>query len=92
MNSEPDVADSIAVAVLAVPGVSGLHPGMFGEVGTYLPGHRVVGVRVGDAGTDIHVTVTTEASIDDTAARIRAAVAHLVTGTVNVTVEDIVEH
>ena len=46
--SETELADSIAAAVLAVPGVAALHPGMFGEVGTYLPGRRVTGVRITD--------------------------------------------
>ncbi|WP_380166347.1 hypothetical protein [Jannaschia sp. R86511] len=40
------LADVLAAAVLATPGVVGLHGGRFGEIGTYLPGRRVVGVRV----------------------------------------------
>ena len=44
-----DEVDLLAAAVRAVPGVAALHPGMFGEVGTYLPGRRVPGIRtVGD--------------------------------------------
>ncbi|MFD4183444.1 hypothetical protein ACFWPB_20405, partial [Rhodococcus sp. NPDC058514] len=43
---ETEPADLIADAVLAVPGVAGLHGGMFGEVATYLPGRRVLGVAL----------------------------------------------
>ena len=50
-------ADVVAAAVRAVPGVADLHAGMFGEVGTYLPGRRVSGVRLGEADTDIHVSI-----------------------------------
>ncbi len=82
--------DRIAAAVLAVPGVHDLHGGMFGEVGTYLPGRRVTGIRIGDDGTDIHVSVHFGAAIRETAAAIRAAVSPFVQSPVSVTVEDIV--
>ena len=39
-----DIADRVAAAVIAVPGVAFLHGGVFGEIGTYLPGRRVSGV------------------------------------------------
>ncbi len=64
---------------------------MFGEVGTYLPGRRVVGVRVTESSTDIHVCIFADAAVRDTALRIRQAVSGLVTvPPVNVTVEDVV--
>lgn len=88
MNSE--IADTIAAAVTRVPGVASLHAGMFGEVGTYLPGRRVVGVRVTESSTDIHVCIFVDAAVRDTALRIRQAVSGLVAGPVNVTVEDVV--
>ena len=83
-------ADLVAAVVRAVPGVADLHPGMFGEVGTYLPGRRVPGVRLGDTGTDVHVTVYFDAHVRDVATQIRRAVAVAVGGPVNVTVEDVV--
>ena len=86
--SEP--ADLVAAAVTGVPGVAGLHAGMFGEVGTYLPGRRVLGVRIGDGTTDVHVTLVFGAPVRVTAARIRDVVRELMGGTVNVTVEDVV--
>jgi uncharacterized alkaline shock family protein YloU len=83
-------ADRVAAVVRSVPGVADLHPGMFGEVGTYLPGRRVPGVRLGDTGADIHVSVYFDAPVRDVAAQIRSAVAVAVGGPVNVTVEDVV--
>ena len=83
-------ADFVAAVVRAIPGVADLHAGMFGEVGTYLPGRRVPGVRFADTGTDIHVTVFFGAPVRDVAAEIRRAVGAAVGGAVNVTVEDVV--
>ena len=85
-----DEVDLLAAAVRAVPGVAALHPGMFGEVGTYLPGRRVPGIRtVGDV-TEVHVSIVFDASVRDTAVRVRSAVSALTGGTVDVTVEDVV--
>lgn len=53
----PHVADVLAAAVLATPGVAGLHGGRYGEIGTYLPGRRVVGVRVDDDTVELHLIV-----------------------------------
>lgn len=89
-DSVGDLADDIASLVRATPGVAGLHPGMFGEIGTYLPGRKVTGVRVTDRGVDVHVIVDARFPLRSTAAAVRAAVAPAVPGsTVNVTVEDI---
>lgn len=86
--TEPE--DVVAAAVQSVPGVAGLHAGMFGEVGTYLPGRRVPGIRIGDGVTEIHVTLFFGAAVRETAARVREVVAGVVGGTVNVTVEDVI--
>jgi len=83
-------ADSIAQAVLAVPGVASLHAGMFGEVGTYLPGRRVAGVRIGADAIDVHVSLVFDAPVRATAAAIRRTLQPLTALPVNVTVEDIV--
>jgi hypothetical protein len=88
--SETELADSIAAAILAVPGVAALHPGMFGEVGTYLPGRRVTGVRIRDDAIDVHLTVHEGVDVRGTAAAVRDAVGRVAAGaTVDVTVEDI---
>ena len=84
-----DLADEVAEAVLAAPGVHALHGGAFGEVATYLPGRRVAGVRIRDTGCDVHVTVDWGASVHPTAAAIRASVRRLVAGAVDVTIEDV---
>jgi uncharacterized alkaline shock family protein YloU len=84
-------ADIVAAAATGVPGVVGLHSGMFGEVGTYLPGRRVPGVRIADGVTEVHVTLLFGSPVLETAARIRDVVAALVGGRVDVTIEDVVE-
>ncbi|GLP78396.1 hypothetical protein TUM20983_55060 [Mycobacterium antarcticum] len=86
-----ELADVVAAAVAGVPGVAGLHAGMFGEVGTYLPGRRVPGVRIADGTTEVHVTLSFGSPVLETAARIRDVVGPLVGGSVDVTVEDVVE-
>lgn len=81
--------DVVTAAVLGVPGVAALHAGMFGEVGTYLPGRLVPGVRIVDGVTDVHVALVFGTPVRETAAQIRDVVAGIVGGTVNVTVEDV---
>ena len=85
-----ELADVIAAAVTAVPGVAELHGGMFGEAATYLPGRRVPGVRLGDDGTEVHVSLLFGVPVRPTAEAVRNAVAPLVSGPVHVTVEDVV--
>jgi len=85
-----EIADRVAAAVLTVRGVTDLHGGMFGETATYLPGRRVLGVRLTEDVADIHLTLTYGAPVFATAQQVRAAVAALVPGPVNVTVEDVV--
>ena len=84
---EPGVteADLIAAAVLASPDVVGLHGGRFGEVATYLPGRRIVGVRLRPDDTltgifpaatvvEVHVIARYPAGVADLDASVRAAV------------------
>ena len=59
------IDDRLAAAVLAVPGVEALHPGMFDEVGTYLPGRRVAGIRITDHAVDVHVVNDLRTAVDD---------------------------
>lgn len=84
-----DPADIVAAAVKAVPGVAGLHGGMFGEVGTYRPGRRITGVRMSDGVTEVHVVLQFGSTVRDTAARIRDVVTAAVGGTVDVYIEDV---
>ncbi len=81
--------DLLAAAVQACPSVAGLHGGRFGEVATYLPGRRVLGVRVTATAVDVHVTGWFPATTLQIATQIRAAVAPWAAGSaVDVTIED----
>ncbi len=87
-------AVEVAAAVVAeVPGVAGLHAGEFGEVATYLPNRKVIGIRqtADSARTEVHIVVHLDAPVHQTAARVRAALAAVVGGAVDVIVEDVVE-
>lgn len=88
-GAEPDVADVVAAAVLAVPGVHDLHAGVAGEVATYLPGRRVNGIRMREPGCSVHVVLDWGVPVISTTDAVRAAVRPLVSGPVDITVEDI---
>ncbi|WP_236686801.1 MULTISPECIES: hypothetical protein [Cellulomonas] len=89
----PDPAELAATAALAVPGVTGLHPGPFGEIGTYLPGRRVAGVRVrttpDGTSTEVHVVLRLGTDLRATAGAVHAAVRAAVGGDVHVVVDDL---
>jgi len=86
--SVEQAVDTIAAAVLGVPGVQDLHGGVLGEVATYLPGRRVAGVRLVDDGCDLHLVVSRSRPLAETVVAVRAAVRPLVSGPIDVTVED----
>ncbi|PRX50038.1 hypothetical protein B0I33_102154 [Prauserella shujinwangii] len=73
MTSDLD-ADLIAAAVRAVPEVSGLDSGRFGDIATYLPGRRVVGVRIRPEEIAIGVISRYPASVAEVASAVRAAI------------------
>lgn len=59
-SEQPDsgqLADAVATAVRAHPAVADLDGGPFGAIACYLPGRRVVGVRVGEPGQPVEVSV-----------------------------------
>ncbi|WP_410586330.1 hypothetical protein [Amycolatopsis sp. lyj-23] len=89
MIPEPD-AVRIAAAVLAVPGVAGLHGGRFGEIATLGPPQRVAGVRVRDRDVTIAVTARYPLMATELAAAVRSA-AGVAGRAVHVVVADIVE-
>ncbi|MBB5790461.1 Asp23/Gls24 family envelope stress response protein [Jiangella mangrovi] len=87
---QPDRAEIVAAAVLAVPGVAGLYGGLFGEVATHLAGRRVAGVRIDDGGNaEVHVVLQWGHPVPATAYAVRRAVARLVPGGVHVVVDDV---
>ena len=83
------LADQVAAAVRAVPGVVGLHTGTFGEVATYLAGRRVDGVQLRPEGCAVHLVLAWGAPVLATADLVRAAVAPLVGTRVDVSIEDV---
>ncbi len=85
----PTTADDIAALVLAVPDVTRLHAGRFGEVATYLPGRRITGIKLGDDLIEVHVVVAGRVPVRVTAQLIHAAVATVVATPVHVFVEDV---
>ncbi|WP_225752800.1 hypothetical protein [Actinotalea sp. Marseille-Q4924] len=80
-------ADAVADALGRVPSVR-LHQGS--AAGTHLPGRRVHGVRVHDAGVEVHVAAVWPTTVEEAAQAVRAALAPLVTGRVDVTIDDVV--
>lgn len=56
--ADPDaLARSVAAAVAAHPAVARLDGGVFGAVATYLPGRRLVGVRIGQGDEPVEIAV-----------------------------------
>ncbi|WP_196804522.1 Asp23/Gls24 family envelope stress response protein [Cellulomonas sp. URHD0024] len=90
VGPEPtNLAEVVEAVVLAVPGVSRLDGGRFGGFGTYLPGHRVTGVRIDDDGTEVHIVVSGIEPVPTTAGRVQRAVSAIAPMPVHVHVEDI---
>lgn len=87
--AKPALAELVSERVLTVPGVHELHPGVMGEVGTYLPGRRVPGVRLTQDGYEVHVVLDWAAPVAGTTDAVRTAVRTLVDGPVDVVVEDV---
>ena len=83
------LADRIARATLSVPGVRRLHGGGYAEVGTYLAGRRIVGVRTGPHGTEVHVVVTADQPVPRTVASLRRALEPVAPGPIHIHVEDV---
>lgn len=88
-----ETAEAVAAAVLAHPEVERLDGGPFGAVASYLPGHRLLGVRVGGPGEPTEVAVVVRfgtplpALADEVAARVRAVLGPV---PVDVTFADVV--
>jgi hypothetical protein len=86
-------AERVAAAVTAHPAVAGLHGGLYGAVATYLPGRKLVGVRIGegDEPVEIAVVLYPDRPIPDVVPALRREVSRLCGGrAVDITVADIV--
>ena len=77
----PELADALAAVVLGVPGVVRLNAGALGEIGTYLPGRRVAGIRLGstDAPTEVHVVLRPDVPLRTVAQAVHVAAGDLLT-------------
>ena len=72
--------DEIAAAARRCPLVVELSGGRFGEVASYLPGHRVVGVRVVDGEVEVHVVAAWGPPLAQVADAVREIVGPLTGG------------
>jgi hypothetical protein len=94
--SPPDpveLAERVAAAVAAHPAVAGLHGGIYGSVTSYLPGRKLLGVRigVGDEPVEVAVVLRSDRPIPETVRSLREEVSRICGGAVvDITVADIV--
>ena len=87
--TSPDL-DAVAAAATACPLVAGMAGGRFGEVATYLPGRRLVGVRAADDELEVHVVARWGTPLPEVADAVRRAVAPAAAGRpVTVYIDDI---
>jgi hypothetical protein len=86
----PVDADLVASTALACPSVASLTGGAMGEVATYLPGRRVVGVRISDHEVEVHVRARWGAVLPDVGKEVRSALSRLAEGrSVSVYIDDV---
>jgi hypothetical protein len=85
-------AEEIARTVATCPAVADMSAGPTGAVATYLPGRRVIGVRVHRGRVEIHVVGEWGVPIPRLVSEVRASLAQLVHGhDVDIVVEDLGE-
>ncbi|MFT4087451.1 MAG: hypothetical protein QM658_09910 [Gordonia sp. (in: high G+C Gram-positive bacteria)] len=84
-----ELADQVARAALAVPGVSRLSEGPFGAVATYLPGGRVAGVALASERGEVQVVARLGYQLRDVAEEVRRAAEVIAGCPVDVTVADL---
>lgn len=84
--------DLLATLVLGCPAVAGLSAGPFGAAATYLPGRRVVGVRLDPTTVEVHVVARYGPTVLELAGQIRAALAGRVGGRqIDIVVQDLTD-
>lgn len=88
-STQDDVVERIADAVLAIPGVTDLHSGLFGEIATYLPGRRVSGIALRDDDGEVHIVVDPARDLQEVAQQVRDTAEDLGGVPFAVVVEDI---
>jgi len=72
--------DAIAAATMACPAVAGLDEGGTRAVATYLPGRRVVGIRVEDGRVLVSVVLALGFSVQTLEVQVRSALAGHIRG------------
>lgn len=75
-----DDAESVATTVRALPGVADLYAGGIAPLATYLPGRRVLGVRLDESSVQVSVVVAAGTSAVSAAGQVRAALADAAAG------------
>ena len=70
----PANLDAVAAAALGCPLIADLTGGRFGEVATYRPGRRILGVREVDGEIEVHVVAKWGTPLPEVAEVVRAAV------------------
>lgn len=94
-DSGDPLAERVAAAVRAVPGVHDLHAGVADElanrVTSRLPGHRVTGVHLADEECTVRVVLDRSAPVAATAGAVHRAVGPLVGRPVHLVVEDLAD-
>ena len=66
--------EAVAGAALACPLIAQLTGGPYGEVATYRPGRRILGVREAAGGVEVHVVAKWGTPLPEVAEVVRAAV------------------
>ncbi|HUR22379.1 MAG TPA: hypothetical protein VMZ73_00760 [Acidimicrobiales bacterium] len=66
--------EAVAAAAKGCPLVAGLAGGRFGDVATYLPGRRIVGVRQADGALEVHVVARWGTPLPELAEVVRVAI------------------
>jgi hypothetical protein len=85
----PDL-EAVAAAALGCPSIADLTGGRFGEVATYLPNRRILGVRQHEGTVEVHVVARWDTPLPEVADAVRAAVTPHAGGLpVSVFIEDI---
>lgn len=79
-SGELDRSEVVARAVERLPSVARLTAGLGTQVATFLPGRRVLGVRLGEDETEIHIVARYGASLPDVADEVRTTVEKHVPG------------
>lgn len=87
------LADAVAAAVRAHPAVADLDGGPFGTIACYLPGRRVVGVRIREPGEPVEVSVVARLGIPlpQLATELRRMIAAVVgSRVIDLTINDVI--